>query len=111
VLTDFAFPLVPRQLIWSALVCRKPDPVAGPWALYAIQVDPANPTFLGDYPKLAIWNDGGTQNAYFLMRTCLSVLLSRWWSAPMRSPRKHVKWWSSLTRSALQSASLAWRFL
>src|SRR5438046_1279829 len=44
----------------------RPRRCPGPCSLYAIQVDPGNPTFLGDYPKLAIWNDGGTQNAYFL---------------------------------------------
>ncbi len=43
-----------------------PDPVGGAWVLYALQVDPANPTFLGDYPKFGLWNDGATQNAYFL---------------------------------------------
>jgi len=68
VLTDFAFPSFPGSSFWECIgVSQSPDPVAGPWALYAIQVDPGNPTFLGDYPKLAIWNDGGTQNAYFLM--------------------------------------------
>ena len=67
VLTDFAFPSFPGSSFWECIgVSQSPDPVAGPWALYAIQVDPGNPTFLGDYPKLAIWNDGGTQNAYFL---------------------------------------------
>jgi hypothetical protein len=68
VMTDFAFPSFPGSSFWECIgVSQSPDPVAGPWALYAIQVDPGNPTFLGDYPKLAIWNDGGTQNAYFLM--------------------------------------------
>jgi hypothetical protein len=67
VITDFAFPSFPGSSFWECIgVSQSPDPIAGPWALYAIQVDPANPTFLGDYPKLAIWNDGGTQNAYFL---------------------------------------------
>ena len=33
-----------------------PDPVSGGWFLYALQVDPANPTQLGDYPKFAMWN-------------------------------------------------------
>ena len=47
---------------------RLTDPVSGGWFLYALQVDPANPTFLGDYPKFALWNSGGSpaQNAYFL---------------------------------------------
>ena len=41
--------------------------MAGPWALDALQIDPANPTRLGDYPKFAMWNSGGNpaQNAYF----------------------------------------------
>jgi len=67
-MSDFAFPSFPGSLFWECIaVSQSPDPVADPWAFYAIQVDPANATFLGDYPKLAIWNDGGTQNAYFLM--------------------------------------------
>src|SRR6266446_723354 len=73
VLTDFAFPSFPGSSFWECIgVSQSPDPVAGPWALYAIQVDPGNPTFLGDYPKLAIWNDGGTQNAYFLTMNLFS---------------------------------------
>src|SRR6266513_961900 len=69
VLTDFAFPSFPGSSFWECIgVSQSPDPVAGPWALYAIQVDPANPQSLGDYPKFAIWNSGGSpaQNAYFL---------------------------------------------
>src|SRR6266568_7202504 len=69
VLTDFAFPSFPGSSFYECIgVSQSPDPVAGPWVLYAIQVDPGNPTFLGDYPKLAIWNSGGSpaQNAYFL---------------------------------------------
>src|SRR5215831_566435 len=67
-MSDFAFPSFPGSSFWECIaVSQSPDPVAGPWAFYAIQVDPGNPTWLGDYPKLAIWNDGGTQNAYFLM--------------------------------------------
>jgi hypothetical protein len=65
-ISDFAFPSFPGSSFFQCIgVSQSPDPVAGPWALYAIQVDPANPTFLGDYPKFAMWNDGGTQNAYF----------------------------------------------
>jgi hypothetical protein len=66
VITDFAFPSFPGTSFWECIaVSQSPDPVAGPWALYALQVDPANPNQLGDYPKFAMWNDGGTQNAYF----------------------------------------------
>src|SRR5215475_6128782 len=75
VISNFAFPAFPGTSFFQCIgVSQSPDPVAGPWALYAIQVDPANPTFLGDYPKLAMWNSGGTpaQNAYFLMMNLFS---------------------------------------
>jgi hypothetical protein len=66
-ITDFAFPSFPGSSFWECIaVSQTNDPVSGGWFFYALQVDPANPTWLGDYPKLAIWNDGGTQNAYFL---------------------------------------------
>jgi S-layer homology domain len=76
VISDFAFPSFPGAgpFYQCIGVSQSPDPVAGPWALYAIQVDPANPTFLGDYPKFALWNDGGTQNAYFLTVNLFSGL-------------------------------------
>ena len=68
-ISDFAFPSFPGSSFWQCIgVSQTPDPVSGGWFLYAIQVDPANPTFLGDYPKFALWNSGGSpaQNAYFL---------------------------------------------
>ena len=66
VISDFAFPAFPGTSFWQCVgVSQSPDPVAGPWALYAIQIDPANSNQLGDYPKFSMWNDGGTQNAYF----------------------------------------------
>jgi hypothetical protein len=42
-------------------VSQTGDPVAGGWFLYALQADPANPNFLGDYPKFGLWPD-----AYYL---------------------------------------------
>ena len=67
VISDFAFPAFPGTSFWQCVgVSQSPDPVAGPWALYAVQIDPANNNQLGDYPKMALWNDGATQNAYFL---------------------------------------------
>jgi hypothetical protein len=74
-ISDFAFPSFPGNSFYECIgVSQSPDPVAGPWALYAIQVDPANPTFLGDYPKFGLWNSGGNpdQNAYFLMMNLFS---------------------------------------
>src|SRR5262249_17499294 len=29
----------------------------GGWWLYALQTDPSNPSFLGDYPKFGLWPD------------------------------------------------------
>ena len=69
VISDFAFPSFPGTSFWQCVgVSQSPDPVAGPWALYALQIDAANPTQLGNDPKLALWNSGGSpaQNAYFL---------------------------------------------
>jgi S-layer homology domain len=68
VVSDFAFPSFPGNSFYECIgVSQSPNPVAGPWALYAIQIDSANPNQLGDYPKFAMWNSGGSpaQNAYF----------------------------------------------
>src|SRR6478609_7587637 len=67
-ISDFAFPSFPGSSFWQCIgVSQTPNPVSGGWFLYAVQVDPTNPTFLGDYPKFAMWNAGGSpaQNAYF----------------------------------------------
>ena len=71
VVTDFAFPggLPGVGPFYECIgVSQSPDPVAGPWVLYAIQHDPSNITWIGDYPKMAMWNTGGSpaQNAYYL---------------------------------------------
>ena len=67
VLSDFAFPSFPGNSFWQCIgVSQTPDPVAGPWNLYALQVDPANPAFLGDYPKFAQWNNPQPGGAYHL---------------------------------------------
>ena len=74
-ISDFAFPSFPGSSFWQCIaVSQTPDPVSGGWFLYALQVDPANPTFLGDYPKFALWNSGGSpaQNAYFLTMNLFS---------------------------------------
>jgi hypothetical protein len=70
VISDFAFPSLPGSgpFYECVGVSQTGDPVAGGWFLYAIQHDPGNPTWVGDYPKMATWNSGGApaQNAYFL---------------------------------------------
>ena len=64
VVSDFAFPgTLPGAgpFYQCVAVSRTADPVSGGWFLYAIQHDPANPTWIGDYPKFAFWT-----NAYYL---------------------------------------------
>jgi len=62
VVSDFAFPSFPGVSFYQCIgVSQTSDPVSGGWFLYAVQVDPANPTRLGDYPKFALWSD-----AYYL---------------------------------------------
>ena len=67
-ISDFAFPSLNGPFYQCIGVSQTNDPVSGGWFLYALQVDPANPQWLGDYPKFALWNSGGSpaQNAYFL---------------------------------------------
>ena len=70
VASDFAFPgTLPGAgpFYQCVAVSQTGDPVSGGWFLYAIQHDPANPTWIGDYPKFAFWNSGGSpaQNAYY----------------------------------------------
>ena len=60
--SDFAFPSFPGTSFWQCIgISQTPDPVAGGWYLYAVQVDPAHTNYLGDYPKFALWPD-----AYYL---------------------------------------------
>jgi len=56
--SDFAYPSFPGASFYQCVgISKTSDPVAGGWWLYAVQVDPANPTFLGDYPKFGLWPD------------------------------------------------------
>ncbi len=57
VISDFAFPGFPGTgpFYQCIGVSKTSDPVAGGWWLYALQVDPANREFLGDYPKFGLW--------------------------------------------------------
>ncbi len=66
VISDFAFLTFPSAgpFYQCIAVSTSGDP-AGTYNLYALQHEPSHVTWLGDYPKFAMWNDGGTQNAYF----------------------------------------------
>jgi hypothetical protein len=71
--SDFAFPSFPGSSFWQCIAISKtPSPVTGGWFLYALQVDPANPTFLGDYPKFGFWSDPQPGGAYFLTMNLFS---------------------------------------
>jgi hypothetical protein len=59
VVSDFAFPAFPGTAFYQCIgVSKTPDPVSGGWWLYALQVDPSNTNYLGDYPKFGVWSDG-----------------------------------------------------
>ena len=71
--SDFAFPSFPGNSFFQCIaVSQTPSPVTGGWFLYALQVDPANPTFLGDYPKFGFWNNPQPGGAYFLTMNLFS---------------------------------------
>src|SRR5262249_18390381 len=58
VVSDFAYPSFPGTSFYQCVgVSKTGDPVAGGWWLYALQTDPSNPSFLGDYPKFGLWPD------------------------------------------------------
>jgi hypothetical protein len=64
VISDFAFPSFPGPQFWQCIaVSQTPDPT-GAYFLYALQIDPANPTQLGDYPKFGMWNNPQPGGAY-----------------------------------------------
>ena len=64
VITDFAFASFPGTNFYECVgVSQSPDPVAGPWALYALLID-AND--LDDYPKMALWNNPQPGGAYHI---------------------------------------------
>ncbi|HEY8187706.1 MAG TPA: hypothetical protein VIF64_16665, partial [Pyrinomonadaceae bacterium] len=58
VVSDFAFPAFPGTSFYQCIgVSKTSDPVAGGYWLYAVQVDPSNTNFIGDYPKFGLWPD------------------------------------------------------
>ncbi|MBO0696706.1 MAG: hypothetical protein J2P56_11485, partial [Verrucomicrobia bacterium] len=67
VISDFAFPSFPGSSFFQCIGVSQTGDPTGAYFLYALQIDPANPNQLGDYPKFAMWNSGGNpaQNAYF----------------------------------------------
>jgi hypothetical protein len=67
VISDFAFPGFPGNSFWQCIGVSQTGDPTGAYNLYALQIDAANPTQLGDYPKFAMWNSGGAvpQDAYF----------------------------------------------
>jgi hypothetical protein len=66
VITDFAFPSFPGHSFWECIGVSQTGDPTGAYFLYAMQVDPANPSFLGDYPKFALWNNPQPGGAYHM---------------------------------------------
>jgi len=68
VISDFAFPGLPGNgpFFQCIAVSTSPDPT-GTYNLYALQHEPSQPLWVGDYPKFALWNSGGSpaQDLYF----------------------------------------------
>src|SRR5882672_11592172 len=67
VVSDFAFPgtLPGAGPFYQCIgVSQTADPVSGGWFLYAVQHEPAHPTWIGDYPKFALWNNPQPGGAY-----------------------------------------------
>jgi hypothetical protein len=65
VITDFAFPSTAGPFWECIAVSQTPDPT-GAYFLYALQDEPAHPDWIGDYPKLALWNNPQPGGAYHL---------------------------------------------
>src|ERR1041384_3318101 len=62
IVSDFAFPASPGTSFYQCIgVSKTSDPVTGGYWLYAVQVDPGNTNYIGDYPKFGLWPD-----AYYL---------------------------------------------
>ena len=68
VISDFAFPGLPGSgpFFQCIAVSQTPDPVSGGWFLYAVQHEPSQPTWVGDYPKMALWTEPQPGGAYHL---------------------------------------------
>jgi hypothetical protein len=66
VVSDFAFASLNGPFYQCIAVSKTSDPVSGGWFLYAVQHDSANVQWLGDYPKLALWNNPQPGGAYLL---------------------------------------------
>ena len=64
VITDFAFPAFPGISFWECIGVSETGDPTGAYNLYALQTDPTNPTFLGDYPKFGLWSDPQPGGAY-----------------------------------------------
>jgi hypothetical protein len=68
VISDFAFPDLPGSgpFYQCIAVSQTSDPVSGGWFLYALQHEPTQTTWVGDYPKMALWSDPQPGGAYHL---------------------------------------------
>ena len=77
VISDFAFPSFPGtgHSINASPCLRATDPVSGGWFLYALQHGSRRNNWLGDYPKMAMWNDRSLAAPIISRLTCLMAHL------------------------------------
>jgi hypothetical protein len=67
VISDFAFQSLPGNgpFFQCIAVSTSPDPT-GTYNLYAVQHEPTQTTWVGDYPKMALWTEPAPGGAYHL---------------------------------------------
>jgi hypothetical protein len=65
VISDFAFASLSGPFYQCIAVSTSGDPT-GTYNLYALQHEPSQPTWIGDYPKMALWSDPQPGGAYHL---------------------------------------------
>jgi len=95
---------------------RIPDrrPVSGGWFLYAIQHEPANPTWVGDYPEVGDVERrrSPAQNAYYLTVNLFNgVTLGFQGVRVFALDRASMLTGGAASTVALTSPLPAWRFL
>jgi hypothetical protein len=66
-ISDFAFPGLPGSgPFYQCIAVSETSDPTGSYFLYAVQHEPSQPTWVGDYPKMALWTEPQPGGAYHL---------------------------------------------